>query len=275
MRGMYTAGVLDVFMENGILFDGMIGVSAGAVFGCNYKSRQIGRTIRYNKRFCKDKRYCSIRSLIKTGNIFNEEFCYHTVPDELDIFDRAAFAENPMEFYVVATDTQSGKAIYKKCDKGDDCDLEWFRASASMPMVSRPVKIDGGTYLDGGISDSIPLEYFKSIGYERNIVVLTRPDTYKKKKAAALPLARLMLRKHKGAYETLKRRHIEYNAFLERLSESKASGETLVIQPKRELDISHTERDPDELQRVYQTGRDDALEMLPQVLAFISAEKSI
>ena len=143
MRGMFTCGVLDVFMENGISFDGAAGISAGAAFGCNIKSRQAGRAIRYNKKYCTDPRYCSFRSLIKTGDLFGGEFCYRTIPQELDPFDYKTFAENPMEFYAGAVDVKTGKVVYHKFTDCGDTDMLWLQASASMPLVSRPVRVDG------------------------------------------------------------------------------------------------------------------------------------
>ena len=140
LRGLFSAGVMDVLMENGVEFDGIIGVSAGAAFGCNYKSRQPGRAIRYNMKFAKDWRYCSVRSLIKTGDLFGGEFDYHYLPTYLDIFDTKAFDENPMEFYAVCTDVETGKAVYKKLDKCSYECYEWIRASASMPLASKIVK---------------------------------------------------------------------------------------------------------------------------------------
>ena len=179
MRGMFTAGVIDVMMENGIEFDGAIGVSAGAAFGCNYKSRQIGRAIRYNMRFCNDPRYCGLRTLLKTGDLYSKDFCYKEVPLKHDIFDFETFRNNPMEFYVVCTDVETGKPVYKKCDNFDNNNFEWIRASASMPIVSNIVEIDGTKLLDGGVADSIPIRYFESIGYDKNVVILTQPRGYK------------------------------------------------------------------------------------------------
>ena len=127
MRGIFTAGVTDIMMENGIDFDGVIGVSAGAAFGCNYKSKQNGRAIRYNLKFCNDKRFCSVQSLIKTGDMFGAEFCYHELPSKHDIFDTKTFEENPQEFYVVCTDVTTGKPIYKRLDKAEYNDLEWLQ----------------------------------------------------------------------------------------------------------------------------------------------------
>lgn len=143
MRGLFTAGVIDVLMENAITFDGAVGVSAGAAFGCNYKSNQPRRVIRYNTRFCHDKRFCSVSSLVKTGDMFGADFCYHEIPNKLDIFDYKTFNESPMEFYVVCTDVTTGKPVYRRCRVADDNELEWIRASASMPLASRIVEIGG------------------------------------------------------------------------------------------------------------------------------------
>ena len=190
MRGMFTAGVIDVMMENRILFDGAVGVSAGAAFGCNYKSGQIGRVIRYNTKYCNDPRYCGIRSLIRTGNLYNTDFCYGEVPLKQDVFDFDAYKNNPMAFYVVCTDIETGKAVYRKYDGMEDHGFDWIRASASMPLVSQIVEIDGQKLLDGGIADSIPVRFFERIGYDRNIVVLTQPADYQKKKNRLMPLIR-------------------------------------------------------------------------------------
>jgi len=188
MRGMYTCGILDVLMNEGIEFGGAAGVSAGAAFGCNYKSRQPGRALRYNKRFAGDPRYSGLRSLLRTGNLFNAEFCYHVVPTEYDVFDTATFASNPMAFYAVCMDVDTGKAVYHRCTDGGYTDLEWIRASASMPIVSRVVEIDGHRYLDGGLADNIPLEFMQQQGYARNVVILTQADDYRKQQSRAMPL---------------------------------------------------------------------------------------
>ena len=150
MRGLFTAGIIDVMMEAGLEPDGLIGVSAGAAFGCNYKSRQPGRVIRYNTRFAHDKRFCSWQSWWKTGDLYNAQFGYHRIPTELDVFDDVTFNVSPMAFYVVCTDVLTGKAIYKRLDKSNHLTYDWIRASASMPLASKVVELEGQKVLDGG-----------------------------------------------------------------------------------------------------------------------------
>ena len=255
MRGLFTAGVLDVLMERGVKFDGLVGVSAGACFGCNYKSGQAGRVIRYNKRFARDPRYCSWKSLFTTGDLFGAEFCYRELPMELDVFDAAAFEASPMEFHVVATDCATGKAVYRRLDKADEAAFRWIQASASMPLVSRPVAIDGGLYLDGGLSDGIPLRYFESLGYERNLVITTRPRGYRKFPKKRMCLIGPFLRRHPAVYAALRNRHVWYNEALEYVDSRVAAGAAVLVAPEEPLPISRVCHDPDVMQRVYDIGR--------------------
>ena len=270
MRGMFTAGVMDVLMENEIHFDGAIGVSAGAAFGCNFKSNQIGRVIRYNKNYCKDPRFCSIRSLIKTGDLYGAEFCYTTIPYELDLFDCEAYLNNPMDFYVVCTDVETGKPVYRKCITGRDEDLIWIRASASMPIASRVVEATGYKLLDGGISDSIPLEYFESLGYNKNVVILTQPKGYIKKPSKALPLIKASLKDYPNVYKTMQNRHNDYNETISFIEEKEKSGDVLVIRPPEKLPVGRVEHNPDKLQIAYDIGVKTALEQLEEIKSFIT-----
>ncbi len=269
MRGLFTAGALDVWMEAGIDFDGLIGVSAGACFGCNYKSRQPGRVIRYNKRFARDPRYCSWASLMRTGDLFGAEFCYHTLPDDLDPFDSVAFSANPMAFYVVTTDCATGKPAYTRLDKVDYEALEWIRASASMPLVARPVPVGGSLHLDGGLSDGIPLRHFESIGYTRNVVVTTRPRGYRKFPSWKAALAKPFLRKFPAVYRALKTRHEWYNRTLEYIDERVAAGAALLVAPESPLPIHRVCHDPDRMQAVYDIGREAGTAALPLVRKFL------
>jgi predicted patatin/cPLA2 family phospholipase len=268
MRGMFTCGVIDVFMEQGIEFDGAAGISAGAVFGCNIKSRQIGRPIRYNKKYCKDPRYCSIRSLLKTGDLYGVEFCYHELPDVLDPFDQDTFRQNPMAFYVGATDVNTGRVVFYKCSDGGETDIQWMRASSSMPVVSRPVTIGRYTLLDGGIACPVPYRFMEKKGYDRNVIILTQPEGYRKTKSPSALQA--MLRRYPAISRAMGKRHIIYNRQMEQIEERERQGKAFVIRPPEDLKIGRTEKDPEELERVYQIGRRIASDASEKIRRFLS-----
>ena len=272
MRGLFTAGVLDVLMENKIAFDGVIGVSAGAAFGCNFKSGQIGRAVRYNVRFCRDKRYCGLGSLWKTGDIFNTDFCYGEVPLKLDPFDFEAFEKDPTDFYVVCTDVETGEALCHRYTGRDDHGFDWIRASASLPLVSRMVEIEGRKLLDGGIADSIPAACFESLGYTRNVVILTQPEGYRKKKNHALPLIRRKYRAYPRLVEAMERRHLVYNRELDYVAQARAEERMFVIQPEAALDVHRIEKNPEKLRAVYEEGRKTAIRQREALLAFLAQQ---
>ena len=274
MRGLFTAGVLDVWMENRIRFDAAIGVSAGAVFGCNYKSRQPGRVLRYNVNYCRDPRYCGLRSLIRTGDLFGADFCYRELPEVLDPFNARTYDANPLVFYVVCTDTETGKAVYRRCDRADEETFTWFRASASMPFVSKPVFIGGRQYLDGGIADPIPLAFFLKQGIRRNIVILTRPRDYVKKQAGGKNLLRFALRKHPKLIPAVRNRHKVYAESRKLTFSEEAEGRAFVVCPASPLSIGRISHDPDEIRKAYDAGREAALQSLPELEAFLE-EKNI
>ena len=274
MRGMFTAGVLDVLMENGLVTDGAIGVSAGAVFGCNYKSHQIGRVIRYNTEYCNDKRYASFKNLVKTGNLYSEQFCYHEVPEKLDPFNEAAFAASPMDFFVVCTDVKTGEPIYHKCRKGDAEDVLWMEASASMPLAAKIVKIGHYGLLDGGVADSIPVRFFESTGYKRNLIILTQPKGYIKKKNKFLPAIRAKYFRYPAFVEAVADRHERYNETLSYISMLEQAGKDYVIRPPIPLEIGAMERDPAQLRRVYETGRAVAQIQVEKIRDFLNAVKA-
>ncbi len=270
MRGMFTCGVLDVFLEQGVTFDGAAGISAGATFGINFKSRQPGRALRYNKAYSRDPRYCSLRSLIRTGDLYGADFCYRELPEELDPFDRETFAANPMEFWVGAADVRTGRILYHRCDNGDRRDVEWIRASASMPLVSRPVEAEGYLLLDGGIVEPVPLTFMEKRGYDRNVLILTRARGYRKKPSPFLLPMRAALGAYPKVAEALELRPWRYNALMEEIDRREAAGELLVLRPPQDPGIGRTEKDPRELERVYEMGRREALERLEAVKAWIS-----
>lgn len=269
LRGLFSAGVMDVLMEHGIVFDGVVGVSAGAAFGCNYKSGQPGRAIRYNRRFARDWRYCSVRSLLTTGDLYGVEYAYHYVPDHEDLFDKEAFQQSATAFYVVCTDVMTGQPVYKRLDRVDyDC-YEWIRASASMPLASRVVTVEGRRLLDGGVSDSIPLRFFQQEGYGRNVVVLTQPAGYVKRQNNLLPLIRLALRRYPAFIDAMRRRPEMYNGQLRFVADEERRGTAFVIRPPFDIPIGYTSHDPDAMQRVYDMGRDEAQRCLTRLEQFL------
>lgn len=268
MRGLFTAGITDVMMEVGIEPDGVIGVSAGAAFGCNIKSRQPGRAIRYNTRFANDPRYSGLRSLLKSGDYFNAEFGYHIVPKQYDIFDVETFEQNPMVFIVVCTDVLTGQAVYHRMDRVSFDELEWLRASASMPLASKVVEVGGRKLLDGGVADSIPLEYFEHIGYDRNVVILTQPAGFVKEPNKLMPLMRLGLRRYPKMVEALAMRHEMYNRELEYVRQAEREGRCLVIRPEEKIPIGHISHDPEQMRRVYEIGRKMGERYIDRIKAF-------
>lgn len=259
MRGLFTAGILDVMMERDIKVDGIVGVSAGACFGCNYVSHQPGRVLRYNMNLKNDPRYMGLRSLIRTGNLMGAEFAYHTLPDELDLFDKKTFAQSPVEFHVVCTDVNTGAPVYKRLTAPVDYEfMEWIRASSALPLVSHPVKIGDQLLLDGGMSDSIPLKYFQEQGFERNIVILTQPKGFTKQRTKLMPLFRAFMKRYPAIIEAMNRRHLMYNAQLEYLAKEEQAGRITVIAPDDTLPIGRTEQNGKRMQLVYQMGREAA-----------------
>lgn len=269
MRGLFTAGVIDAFLENDVAFDGLVGVSAGAAFGCNYVSGQKGRVLRYNLRFCKDKRYCSWRSLLKTGDLYNADFCYHQIPERLDVFDKETFLKSKTEFFIVCTDVSNGRPVYRKLEKMDYEDLEWLKASASMPLVSKIVKIGAYGLLDGGIADAIPVRYFESVGYDRNVVVLTRPADYAKKKTKLTPLFKIAFKKYPEFVAALERRHEVYNETLEYIRQKEKQGGLIAIRPAKPLPVGKIEHDADKIRRAYEIGYEEGKKQAPRVGEFL------
>lgn len=266
MRGMYTAGVLDVLLENQIKVDCVVGVSAGALFGVNFLSEQKGRVIRYNKRFNGDKNYMGLRPLLREGNIVSTKYAYEDVPRRLDPFDDAAYKKSGIPFYAVVTNVETGMPEYIKIDSVFQ-QMDVLRASGSMPFVSKPVLIDGKKYLDGGISDSIPFRFAESLGCEKRIVILARDMEYRKKPMSPA-LIRLWFGKSPIA-EKLLQRHELYNRSIEELKDLEAAGKALVIRPSSPIEIGRMEKNPDILQSVYELGVKDGLASLVSIKKYL------
>lgn len=267
-RGMYTCGVIDVFMENGICFDEVVGVSAGAAFGCNIKSKQIGRALRYNKRFCRDSRYSGLKSFIKTGDLYNKEFAYGIVPTILDPFDTKTFRENPLKFTVVCTDIHTGNPVYHEIQNGDATDIEWIRASASIPIVSKPVKLDGYELLDGGVSDSIPVNWMLERS-DKTVIVLTRDKSYHKEPMKYIHLLKKAFKEYPNLQKALQNRYIVYNKTLDEIEQLEREGKVFVIRPSKPISCAMIEKDPNHLQEIYDIGRRDALHYLVDLKKYL------
>ena len=260
VRGIYTAGVLDVFMDHSLTFDGLMGVSAGAIHGCSYLSDQKGRSLRYYRKYVSDPRFMSWLSFLKTGDFVGVEFCYHTLPDKLDLYDHDAFLRNPTPFYAVCTNVDTGQPEYLRItDMRGQIDI--LRASASLPFGSRIVEIGEKRYLDGGCSDPIPVDKFREMGYGRNVVILTRPADYEDR-PVKMALLKLWYRNFPNFVRTLSRRHIIYNETMRRIEELERSGEIFVIRPSGILPLGRVERNPKKVVEVYQRGRADAMRAL-------------
>lgn len=268
MRGMYTAGVLDTFLEAGIRVDAVVGVSAGALFGVNYLSGQKGRVIRYNKRFNGDKNYMGLRPLLREGNLISTHYAYERVPRELDPFDDEAFQASGIPFYAVVTDTATGEPEYIRIQSAF-AQMDTLRASGSMPFVSRPVKIGDREYLDGGIGDSIPYKWMHSQGYDKLVVILTQDKAYRKTPMPRLPL-KLLQRSYPQIARQLQHRHETYNNALDLLAQWEKEGKAFVLRPSEPIHIHRTERAPQKLQQVYDLGVKDCQKSLPQLQQYLS-----
>lgn len=270
MRGMYSAAVLDVLMEEGIKVDAIYATSAGVLFGVNYISGQRGRAIRYNKRFSRDKRYMGIYSLVTSGNVINKDFAFYEVPFTLDVFDDEAYMNSDVKMVATVTNVHSGGVEYIEV-KSVLKQMEVLRAASAMPFVSQMVELDGQLYLDGGLSDSIPLKKCQADGYERIIVVETRPKGYRKSKSSSLP-AKLFYSKYPNLVETINNRYSAYNDILQEIDDLDARGEIVLVQPSKELHLGRIESDPERLQEMYDLGIGDAKALLPRIKQFLSED---
>ena len=267
MRGLYTAGILDALVDTDIKIDCIIGVSAGALFGVNYKSKQKGRVLRYNTKYANDKRYMSLRSLIKTGNLVNTEFAYHELPTKLDIFDEETYSKSKTDFYAVITNIETGKAEYKKIINAT-IQVDELRASGSMPYVSKPVKIDKNYYLDGALADSIPVLKAKEMGYDKVIVVLTRPKEYRKQKRSPL-IAKLFYKKYPKLVEAINTRYKKYNDTLDIIEELESKKDIYVFRPSTDLKIKRVEKDTTKLEAMYNLGLKDFQDNLKSLKKYL------
>lgn len=269
MRGMFTAGVLDVMMDNQIHYDGIIGVSAGALFGVNYLSKQRGRALRYNLRFLNDKRYMGWRCLLKTGDIVSRDFAYYEVPFQHDVFDNDTFKQSPTDFFATVTNLDSGLAEYVKIDDVF-AQMEVLRASASMPFVSKIIEISGQKYLDGAIADSIPVAQAQAMGFDKIVVVLTRPLDYRKSPSSPL-FSNLLYRRYPKFAQAVQNRYKNYNQSVEEILRLEQAGKIFVIRPSVDLAIKRIEKDPAKVQAMYDLGVADMQRLMAPLREYLAA----
>ncbi len=270
LRAMYTAGVLDVWMDEGVHVDALFGVSAGALFGANLFSGQKGRALRYNKRFLRDKRYMSMYSFLTTGDYVGRKFAYYDITTQYDPYDEAAFEKSGGAFYATVTNVETGKAEYMQIKNVLE-DMEILRATSALPFVSRFVEIDGGKYLDGGIADSIPVRACMERGYDKVIVILTRPMDYRKT-PMKLGILRSVYQRYPALLRAIENRHAAYNAQADEVVRLEKEGKVFVIRPEQALPLSRLEKDPQKLQAVYDTGVADGRNTLDALRKYLSAE---
>lgn len=268
MRGVFTAGVLDVWMERGLWLGPIYGVSAGAIHACSYIARQPGRAIRVATAYLGDARYCGLGSLVKTGDLFGAKFCYDDIPNRLDPMDYAAALAYPWPCWAVATNCRTGRAAYFDV-RDARRRLDAVRASASLPLLSRMVPVDGGLYLDGGVADSIPLARSVADGCEKAVVVLTRPAGYRKGPNRMMPLLRARYARWPALTAALARRHLAYNQALDLAEARRKAGKAFLLRPETLCGIGRIEKDEGKLRALYTEGRRQAQASWDALQAFL------
>lgn len=267
MRGIYTSAILDRFIENEIKVDGVMSVSAGALFGVNYLSKQKGRSLRYNLRFLNDDRYMGIKSLLKTGNIVNKEFAYYEVPFTIDPFDQEEYAKSGVDFFVTLTNLETGKAEYVKIKDVFE-QMEEMRATSAMPLVSKIIEINGNKYLDGGVADPIPFDALEKMGFDKIICILTRPKEYRKKNSSSF-IYKMAYRKFPKFIESWQKRSERYNSTLEKIDRLEEEGKIFVFRPSRKVKVSRIEKNPDKVKEMYALGIEDANNKMSKLIEYL------
>ena len=269
MRALFTAGVLDALLDvKELNIDGIVGVSAGALFGANYVSGQKERAIRYNKKYARDKRYMGLYSWITTGNAVNKEFAFYEIPFKLDVFDQEKFKESKIDFHVVMTNIENGQAEYILIEDVFE-QMEYLRATSALPFASKIIEINGKKYLDGGISDSIPIDYCESLGYDKIILILTRPeDAHKNDKLSFL--YKLVYRKYPNLVERLINMGKDYEIVLKKIKDLENKNKIFVIRPPQVLKIGRLEKNEDKIQNVYDIGLNTGKKEIDNLLKYLN-----
>jgi rssA protein len=267
MRGLFTAGVLDIFLDNNVEVTDVVGVSAGTLFGVNYVSKQRGRALRYNLKYINDKRYMNVKSWLKTGNLINKDFTYYKLPFQLDVFDNKTFKESPINFFATVTNIETGEAEFVKI-KDAYKQMETLRATSALPFISEIIEVGDKKYLDGGISNSIPIDFFEKQDFDKVIVILTRPITYRKEKTTGIQY-KLFYKKYPKLVEKLENRYKEYNDTVDKIVELEKEGKLFVIRPSENITIKRLEKDIEKLQKVYDLGLKDGNNIIEDLKQYL------
>lgn len=270
MKGVYTAGVLDFFLDKGVEFSSVYGVSAGACHMCSYLSGQRGRALEVCVDYLDTRKYCSAESLLTTGDLFNVNMAYHLIPEYLNPYDYEAFHKYKGKAYAVVTNIKTGKPEYLRIrDMKEEIDA--IRASASLPLVSRNVKYNGKFYLDGGLSDAVPI--CKSIldGNKKNVVILTKEEGYVRTPSSHLGLIKLRYLRYPKVYELMANRHLAYNDMLTYLEKQQKNGQAFVLRPKKKSEVGRIEKDSEKLKALYEEGYQDAEENFTLLQNYLEA----
>ena len=267
MRGLFTAGVLDIFLDNNVEVTDVVGVSAGTLFGVNYVSKQRGRALRYNLKYINDKRYMNVKSWLKTGNLINKDFTYYKLPFQLDVFDNKTFKESPINFFATVTNIETGEAEFVKI-KDAYKQMETLRATSALPFISEIIEVGDKKYLDGGISNSIPVDFFEKQDFDKVIVILTRPITYRKEKTTGIQY-KLFYKKYPKLVEKLESRYKEYNDTVDKIVELEKEGKLFVIRTSENITIKRLEKDIEKLQKVYDLGLKDGNNIIEDLKQYL------
>lgn len=272
MRGAYTAGVLDFFMDKDIEFTACYGVSAGSVHACSYLSKQRGRAIRVGVDYLDDREYASAYNLIKTGNFFGTEMCYDRIPNELNPYDYEKFNDYKGDFYAVVTNCLTGQPEYLKITDLKR-QIDYIRASCSLPLMAEMVTIGGVPYLDGGISDSIPVRRSVRDGNTKNVIILTRDVSYRKKQNELLSVIKIKYSKYPNLVEAMTKRHKVYNMTLDYIKKQEEKGNVLVIRPSAPVKIGRLEKDKKKLSELYNQGYRDTSKKYEDLVSFMKNQE--
>ena len=271
MRGVYSAGVLDLLLDKNIDIKYCIGVSAGACNCVSYISKQRKRNYRVNINYINDKRYLSFRNLIKTGSAFGMDMLFNIIPNELDPFDHETFKSSGTKFFVGVTNCETGLPEFYNIKDLNEDGYDSLKASISLPLVAKIIDYDNKKFLDGGIAAPIPIKKAIDDGIEKHVVILTQHKGYKKSKTKIMPIIKRKYKEHSGLIDAMENRYKVYNETLEMLDKLEEEGKCFIIRPSSPLKVSRFERDKSKLEEIYNKGYEDAKALSEDLIKFLNS----